>query len=148
MELCEDYTENGKRVDALLRVEESFDLIKKELTVGGRRAVFYYPDGMVDGDAMEKLMIYLLSLKPDVWTGVPGTQAFADAFVRAHLPFIETEVVSDPDGMVRSVLSGVTLMLAEGLERGPHRAVLRCRRSEDANARGTHLCVALLGVLE
>lgn len=57
MELCEDYTENGKRVDALLRVEESFDLIKKELTVGGRSAVFYYPDGMVDGDAMEKLMI-------------------------------------------------------------------------------------------
>lgn len=40
------------------------------------------------------------------------------------------------------------VMLAEGLERGPHRAVLRCRRSEDANARGTHLCVALLGVLE
>lgn len=115
MELCEDYTENEKRMDALLRVEESFDLIKKELTVGGRSAVFYYPDGMVDGDAMEKLMIYLLSLKPDAWTGVPGTQAFADAFVRAHLPFIETEVVSDPDGMVRSVLSGVTLMLAEGL---------------------------------
>lgn len=35
MELCGDFPENVRRVDACLRVEENFDLIKKELTVGG-----------------------------------------------------------------------------------------------------------------
>lgn len=114
MELCGDFPENVRRVDACLRVEENFDLIKKELTVGGRQTVFYYPDGMVDGDALEKLMIYLLSLKPDAWGSDPGTKVFADRFVRAHLPFVETDVTEEPDRMLRAVLSGATLMLAEG----------------------------------
>ena len=57
MELGKNFAENVRRVDDCLRVRENFDLIKKELTVGGRETVFYYPDGMVDADAMEKLMV-------------------------------------------------------------------------------------------
>lgn len=72
MELGKNFAENVRRVDDCLRVRENFDLIKKELTVGGRETVFYYPDGMVDADVMEKLMIYLLSLKPDIWSGCAG----------------------------------------------------------------------------
>ena len=114
MELCVDFSENVRRMDAHLRILENFDLIKKELTVGGREAVFYYPDGMVDGDAMEKLMIYFLSLRADAWQGSADTKAFVSGFARAHIPFIETDVTEDPDVMTRSVLSGATLMLADG----------------------------------
>lgn len=118
MELCEDFSENVRRMDSCLRVEENFDLIKKELTVGGRETVFYYPDGMVDADALEKLMIYFVSLKPEAWGGAaPGTRAFAEAFTRAHIPFVETDVTEQPDSMVQAVLSGAALMLAEGLGR-------------------------------
>ena len=92
MELGKNFAENVRRVDDCLRVRENFDLIKKELTVGGRETVFYYPDGMVDADVMEKLMIYLLSLKPDIWSGCAGdAQGFTEGFARTHLPFIETE---------------------------------------------------------
>lgn len=118
MELCEDFAENVRQMDACLRVEENFDLIKKELTVGGRETVFYYPDGMVDGDALEKLMIYFVSLKAEAWgSAAPGTRAFAETFTRAHIPFVETDVTEQPDGMVRAVLSGAALMLADGFGR-------------------------------
>lgn len=62
MEFCGEFTENVRRMDALLRVRESFDLIKKEMVIGRHRAVFYYVDGFVESASMNKLMIYLLSL--------------------------------------------------------------------------------------
>lgn len=117
MELCELFAENVRRIDERLRVRENFDLIKKELTVGGRETVFYYPDGMVSGDAMEKLMIYLLSLSADAWGTETDARAVSEGFMRRHLPFVETDLCEDADRMLRAVLSGVALMLAEGLGR-------------------------------
>lgn len=126
MELGKNFAENVRRVDDCLRVRENFDLIKKELTVGGRETVFYYPDGMVDADVMEKLMIYLLSLKPDIWSGCAGdAQGFTEGFARTHLPFIETDVTRDTARMLRSVLSGAVLMLADGF--GAYAVVIDAR---------------------
>lgn len=109
------FAENVERIDCLLRVGESFDLIKKELSIGGWRAVFYYPDGMVDGDAMEKLMIYFLSVKPEACKPVEGTYEGATAFLRDHIPFVEAEATESVERMLHTVLSGATLMLYEPL---------------------------------
>lgn len=117
MKLSGNFTENVRLVDDCLRVRENFDLIKKELTVGGRKTVFYYPDGMTDGDALEKLMIFLMSLKPEVWENRAADAepvSFAKRFACAHLPFVETDVTQDVTQMIRAVLSGAALMLADG----------------------------------
>ena len=58
-----DYRENVRLIDQILRVDESFDLIKKVVTVGSDELTFYYIDGFVDGGSLNKLMAYLLSLK-------------------------------------------------------------------------------------
>lgn len=114
LELCKDYAENVQRVSDFLHTDENFDLIRKELVIGGMKATFFYIDGFVDGDAMEKLMIYFLSLKEaDTAEGSPGRER-AGNFVSGHLPFVETDVSADPAQMVQMTLSGVTLMLAEG----------------------------------
>ena len=113
MELCEDYRENVRRMDAALRVEESFDLIKKEMYIGRHSVTFYYIDGFVEGSSMNKLMIYLLSLKG--LDGGAGQDAASGAsyFVTHHMPHVEAEVVSDPTVMVQMVLSGTALLLGE-----------------------------------
>lgn len=114
LELCKVYAENVKRVSAYLHTDENFDLIRKELVIGGMRSTFFYIDGFVDGDAMEKLMIYFLSLKEaDTAQGGPGKER-VESFVNGHLPFVETEVTADAAQMVQMILSGVTLMLADG----------------------------------
>ena len=41
MELCGSFAENVKRMDACLRVQENFELIRKEMYIGRHRAVFY-----------------------------------------------------------------------------------------------------------
>ena len=53
LELCNDYRENLRRVDAALRVEENFDLIKKELVFGGHSFAMYYLDGFVNGGSIK-----------------------------------------------------------------------------------------------
>ena len=53
LELCRDYAENVQRVSDFLHTDENFDLIRKELVIGGMKATFFYIDGFVDGDAME-----------------------------------------------------------------------------------------------
>ena len=55
--LCKDYRENVRRVDAALRVNENFDLIKKTLYIGEQPITLYYLDGFVESGLMNKLML-------------------------------------------------------------------------------------------
>ena len=113
LELCEDYRENIRRVDEVLRVKENFDIIKKTLYLGRDEVTFYYIDGFVDSGPMSKLMIYFLSLKSLGEPKERGGDAAARFFVEHHLPFVEGEMTDDPALMLQMVLSGTTLMLGE-----------------------------------
>lgn len=112
--LSADYVENRRFMDELLRVEENFDLIRKDMQIGSDRMTLYYIDGFVKDGVMEKLMIFFLSLKslsPET-TGAPGEAATAvQRFVDAALPYVETDVTRSVDSMVHMVLSGATLIL-------------------------------------
>ena len=116
LELCKDYRENVRRVDAVLRVQENFDVIKKVLYVGKDEITLYYLDGFVDGGSMNKLMIYFLSLKGLGTPVTPGGEAAARYFVEHHVPYVESEVTGDPALMLQMVLSGTTLLLGETFE--------------------------------
>ena len=111
MELCEDYRENVRRMDEILRVKENFDLIKKQMYLGQHEVTFYYIDGFVEGASMNKLMIYLLSLKG--LGDAPVGEEAATYFLTHHMPQIEAEVLTDTDLMLQMLLSGTTLLLGE-----------------------------------
>lgn len=111
--LCGDYPENVRRVDTALRVDENFDLIKKILYLGEQQITLYYIDGFVDGGSMNKLMIYLLSLKEISPAKTPVGEESARYFLEHSLPHVEAEVTLDPDVMLQMVLAGTTLILGE-----------------------------------
>ena len=113
LELCGDYRENVRRVDAALRVEENFDLIKKTLFIGKQEITLYYIDGFVDGGAMNKLMIYFLSLQGLGQPEDTGEDAAARYFAQHHVPYVEADVTNDTALMMQMVLSGTTLILGE-----------------------------------
>ncbi len=113
LQLCSDYRENVRRVDRELRVDENFDIIKKPLYIGDQQITLYYIDGFVDGGAMNKLMIYFLSLEG---LGNPTEQtpdAHARFFAEHYLPYVEGEVTDNPSTMMQMLLSGTTLLLGE-----------------------------------
>ena len=55
---------NVEKIDKLLYVEQSFDLLKRELTVGNRKAVMYYINGFCDSDMIQKIEEFFVSLEP------------------------------------------------------------------------------------
>ncbi len=97
-----------------LRVDESFDISKRELVLGGRQSVLYFIDGCVKDDIIERLLEYLMSERRF------GDSEFKDppAFINAHFPYIEVKESNDINTLVESVLKGEVVILIEGLSSG------------------------------
>ncbi len=129
-----DYRENIKIVDAILDPGKNFDIIKKTLTVGDGELTLYFIDGFVKDAVMQKLMVYLISLK-GLGSSTDGTAAKCEkgasrgetvaGFIHAHLPYVETDSTSDLDTMIQFVLSGATLIL--GSEFGEYGVIVDAR---------------------
>lgn len=97
------YEENIKNLATRLRVDKSFDLIKRHLEVAKKNMCFFYIDGFVKDAEMLRIMQYLLSQKE------LGT---AGELIR-NLPYIEVEIARDEDTVIRAVLSGQAALFAE-----------------------------------
>ncbi len=101
--LCEDYRMNVTELSARLRVDESFDIIKRILRAGGKELCFFYIDGFIKDSEMQRIMQTLL-----------GRQDLPDAKeAELSLPYVEVERSSDIEKIVTAVLSGQSAILAE-----------------------------------
>ncbi|MBQ8397170.1 MAG: spore germination protein [Clostridia bacterium] len=101
--LTPNYRENVAALDHLLRVDDSFDLIKKTLRVGQDELTLYYIDGFVKDVVMQKLLLPFVSLD--------GLGGGAQDFVERQVTYVEADVTDSVDTMVMMVLSGATVAL-------------------------------------
>lgn len=108
--LTGDFEGDVARMDRILRVDDSFDIIKKTLRVGENRLVMYYIDGFVKAELMQKLMVFLVSQK-DFGDRSDGA---AEAFAEKSMPTVEVEATDSVDSLVLMVMSGCTAFLCDG----------------------------------
>ena len=102
-ETMEIYERRVRHFTEILRVKQNFDVIKKVLKVADGEVTLFYVDGLIKDGAMQKLFIYLLSLKK-----MPRD---ADVFLTENMPYVECDVTENEETMLQMVLSGATLML-------------------------------------
>ncbi len=119
--LSPDFDENVRMLDAALHVNDNFDMLKRELTISGTRCVFYYIDGFVNAGMMQKLLLYLVTVK----NFGNGTREAAERFAKESCPSVEVDVMDSPDTLVTMVMSGCSLFLSEGF--GPSAIVIDAR---------------------
>ena len=50
------FEENIAYMNEVLPVKESFDVIRREIIIGGKEAVFFFIDGFMKDEAMLKIM--------------------------------------------------------------------------------------------
>ena len=107
-QISDSFRENIEYMDRTLPIGKSFDLIRREIEIGERRAILYFIDGFVKDEAMLKLL--------DSFMGVTKEDMPEDAaaFSKTHVPYIEVDVLSDFDQVLRNVLSGVSCLFIEG----------------------------------
>lgn len=99
--------ENTDRMDRMLPVEESFDIIRRNIEIGGREAVFYFIDGMTKDETMQKLLDAIMKVQQ---ADMPQD---ATGFAKL-VPYVEVDVIGDFDQILRNVLSGVTILFIDG----------------------------------
>lgn len=97
------------QLDQLLFVQDSFDLIRRPMKIGGKSCMMYMVDGFVKDDIMEKIMEFLMSLKPGDVENAASAQDFADLFVS----YVEVDTSDSMDKTITSVLSGAIALVSE-----------------------------------
>ena len=102
------FEENITYMNQILPVKESFDIIRREIEIGGKASVFYYIDGFIKDEAMLKIMDSFLSVTEE---DMPDD---AEGFARKNVPYVEVDILEDFDQILRNVLSGPAVLFIDG----------------------------------
>lgn len=105
-----EYAVNIAMLDRILRLDASFDIVGRDIKIDKRNAKIYFVDGFCKDDLMEKVMSYFMKADEKTMKACKTTRDFANIYI----PYVETDVHSDVDNFVKSVLSGGIGMLVEG----------------------------------
>ena len=98
-------------LDGELKPDKSFDIIKRELEIGGRRAALYFIDGFIKDEVYEKILEFLYKQTPeDIGIITDMTQ-----FARLKMPYVEVDSTDDGQAAVTAVLSGPSVLIIEGI---------------------------------
>ena len=104
------FKEKIQYMDQILPVEKSFDIIRREMEIGGKESVFYYIDGFIKDEAMLKIMDSFLSITAE---DLPQD---AETFSKQKIPYVEVDVLKCFDDILRNVLSGTAVFFVEGYD--------------------------------
>ena len=108
--LSVSFEENIRYMNEILPVTESFDIIRRDIMIGGKASVFYYIDGFIKDEIMLKIMDSFLSASEE---DMPDD---AEGFIRNLVPYVEVDLAEDFDQVVRNVLSGPAALFVDGYE--------------------------------
>lgn len=106
--LSASFEENIRYMNEVLPVKKSFDIIRRDMKIGGKASVFYYIDGFVKDEAMLKIMDSFLSVTEQ------DMSEDAESFIQEHVPYVEVDLAADFDQVLRNVLSGAAALFIDG----------------------------------
>ena len=91
-------------------IKNSYDIVSREITIGGRNACMYLIDGFCKDEMMQKFLQFLMELKAeDMPKDISGmTQQF--------MPYVEVDVQSDFDQVIYFILAGTFALFIEGFD--------------------------------
>lgn len=106
--LSSSFEENIRYMNEILPVKESFDIIRRDIVIGGKASVFYYIDGFIKDEVMLKIMDSFLSVPEE---DMPED---AETFIQKQVPYVEVDIAEDFDDVIRNVLSGPACLFIDG----------------------------------
>lgn len=104
--------ENREQMNRLLPIRESFDLIQRDIRIGGRDSSLFFVDGMIKDEVMFKIMDSIMKLQE---SDMPPD---ASGFSQQLLPYVEVDIYAEFDTLLKNLLSGVIILFIDGYEAG------------------------------
>ena len=110
MKISKLIQENISYINEILPVKESFDIIERDMIIGGRESCFFFIDGFMKDEVMSKVMDTLFKLTPEE---MPKT---ATELSRTMISYVEIDTFSEYDEIIKNILSGVSCLFVDGFE--------------------------------
>lgn len=93
-----------------MRLSESFDLVGRDVVIDKAKAKLYFVDGFCKDEIMVKIIMSFTQATQKDLKQAENIREFANRFI----PYVETDVVSQPNAFIKSVLSGGIGLIIEG----------------------------------
>jgi stage V sporulation protein AF len=104
-----NFDENREYMSNLLHIDDSFDIVSRDVIIGSKKAVFYFIDGFCKDELMQKLLQFLMGLKADEMPQNANE-------LNKLMPYVEVSVSKDFDEISKNVLCGVFAVIIEGFD--------------------------------
>ncbi len=108
--LSGNLTKDMEYLNRCLDVDKNFDVIYREITIGGKSACMYLIDGFCKDELMQKLLQYFMDQKKE---DMPGN---CQEFAKQMTPYVEVETQGDCEKMIQALLTGVFVLIIDGYE--------------------------------
>lgn len=109
--LCGNLTQDMQYMNERLAVNQNFDIVYRVIKIGGRTACMYFVDGFCKDELMQKLLQYLMDLKPeDMSEDLHGLS-------KESMPYVEVDIEEKWEQITHFLLAGVFVILIDGYEK-------------------------------
>lgn len=102
-----DYSKNIDYMNQKVSFPSNFDVISREIKIGSKHAQYYYLDGFLKDDIMQKVLEYFLDLSGEMPQNI-------DDFAMQHLPYSEISMNDDWNQILYGFFSGNFVVFIEG----------------------------------
>lgn len=102
--------ENMSFLNAQIGIQKSFDIVSRQITIGGKDACMYLIDGFCKDEMMQKFLQFLMEIKAE---DMPQN---VDGVTRQFMPYVEVDVQQDFDQIIYFILSGTFALFIEGFD--------------------------------
>lgn len=102
--------ENMSFLNAQIGIQKSFDIVSRQITIGGKDACMYLIDGFCKDEMMQKFLQFLMEIKAE---DMPQNM---NGITRQFMPYVEVDVQQDFEQIIYFILSGTFALFIEGFD--------------------------------
>lgn len=102
-----------EKIRSALERGKSFDVIERNIAIGGREASAFFIDGLTDGGKMQRILAFLLKTDEETMQKAED----AGAFMKYVLPYLDALAEEDPNKIIKHLYSGLVPFVVEGLDK-------------------------------
>ncbi len=106
------FTRTRTQLRSALPLKKSFDVIERNIIVGGREVSLYFIDGFIKDELMQRIMTDFFKTTEQEMKAL----STAADFIARRIPYVEVSEETDVKEVVKAVLSGQTAMLVDTYE--------------------------------
>lgn len=110
--LTKDVIQNYNKIVSKLKVKKSFDLVAREIRIGGRKSYLFFVDGFMKDEVAERILNKFISIPSEEMNEMKNISDFMNNFI-AH---IEVDKENDITKITSSVLAGPMAIIIDGFD--------------------------------